>query len=82
MPGIQLFPWIDKLYHVVEYGPLGALWTRAFRRSRPALGISIGIGGLDELYQRFIPPRITSGWDLLFDGIGAAVGIWLYRRRI
>jgi VanZ family protein len=39
----------------------------------------------DEFHQLFIPSRGASGWDVLLDSLGAAVGIfllwWVGRRR-
>ncbi len=61
---------------------------RAFLRSWAGLsgGIvqvlaSLGaltVGTLDELYQRFTPLRVSSGWDTLADIVGAAIGQLLY----
>ncbi len=92
MPGIELFPWIDKGYHLAEYAPLGSLLTRAVRRTFlrmrwPALGtlalaLALAVGGLDEFHQSFVDTRISSPWDALFDLAGAALGLALYRWKV
>ena len=92
LPGIRLFPWIDKVYHLMEYAPLGALLTRAvrwtfLRMKWPAMGVlvlalALIVGGLDEFYQSFVDTRISSVWDALFDLAGAALGLALYRSRV
>ena len=91
IPGIQRFPWLDKLCHTVEYAPLGSLLSRAFRRSFSfarwglvqtlAFVAAVAVGSADEFYQRFIPPRFSSIWDTLWDGVGASLGQWFYQRR-
>ena len=69
----------DKLVHGLEYSVLGYLAFRA----RPGSGtrafvvavlIGIGVGALDENYQRIIPLRDSSAADWLADGLGAAFG--------
>ena len=91
IPGIERWPWLDKVCHTVEYAPLGSLLARAFRRSKErwvwsrvqafSLLCAVAVGGMDEWYQRFIPLRVSSLWDLLWDGIGAALGQQIYRIR-
>lgn len=92
LPGIRLFPWLDKGYHLVEYTPLGALLTRAIRwtflRMRwPAMGalalaLAAVVGASDEFYQSFVDERVSSPWDALWDAGGAALGYALYRSRV
>jgi len=31
--------------------------------------------GTDEFHQRFVPSRQASGWDVLLDSTGAAMGL-------
>ena len=76
----------DKAVHALEYAVLGFL---AFRRARvkggtsagKALGVAlligIGVGFLDENYQRMIPLRETSAYDWLADGLGTVAGAGL-----
>lgn len=70
----------DKLAHILEYLLLGILLARAWRATVPAgrftlpalLAILTGtaIGAGDELFQRMIPGRDSSAYDLLADAIG------------
>ncbi|MBI3317629.1 MAG: VanZ family protein [Candidatus Omnitrophica bacterium] len=89
IPGIEIFPWLDKPVHAVEYGPLGWFLSRAFRRSLPTpswgaiqgfafLG-AIAVGSADEFLQRFVDERISSLWDLAADSAGSALGQRFYR---
>ncbi|MGE3152881.1 MAG: VanZ family protein [Nitrospiraceae bacterium] len=74
----------DKVLHLIEYGVLGALCYRAFRRAagqwgaQHALWLSIltatMYGVSDELHQVLVPPREADPWDLTADAMGAAVG--------
>ena len=90
LPGMTLFPHIDKAYHLAEYAPLGILLSRALRRTfgrMKWLAISVRVliavalvGGLDEFYQSFIDTRISSAWDAAADLMGGALGLLLYRR--
>ena len=76
----------DKVLHGWEYGLLGLLCYRAFRRAagswaaERALGLAVlsaTLYGLsDELHQAFVPERTADLFDLLADGIGAAAGAW------
>ena len=83
VPGSRLddvgFDVPDKLIHGLEYSVLGFLAFRASSGSRTgafagAVLIGIGVGALDENYQRLIPLRDSSAADWLADGLGAAVG--------
>lgn len=91
IPGMRYFEQMDRLYHLAEYGPYGWFWIRAVRGTFPKLsgfqllavalaGASL-IGGLDEYFQSFVPMKFSSAWDWLFDTMGAAVGLWIYRWR-
>lgn len=91
IPGIRYFPWMDKVVHVVEYGPLGGLLARAWRRSSPSwpwrwvqgfgfLGAAL-VGFIDERLQASVPGRISSPWDLVMDLLGAGLGQQWYQRR-
>ncbi len=92
VPGIELFPQIDKLWHLAEYTPLGCFVLRAVTRSFRSIGMArawmaggayaLVVGVLDEFYQSFVPMKDPSGFDLLFDLAGALLGQWLYGRRV
>ena len=91
------FEWltIDKLYHFVEYGILGALLAIAFvnvplkglptnwRWTGAAL-IAILYGASDEWHQTFVPGRFATLADWVADVLGAiagVLGVYLYYRR-
>ncbi len=73
----------DKVLHMAEYGVLGILCYRGFRyagtswTAQHALWLAIVVallyGASDELHQAFVPLREADPWDLLADGIGAAI---------
>lgn len=78
----------DKTVHAIEYGILGVLFYRAFRyaagaRARDyalplAIFTAIAYGVSDELHQAFVPSRVPSVWDVLADGVGAALAVWAW----
>lgn len=93
---IQLFT--RKCGHLSEYAILAVLAWRAFRSSlrSPCQGrwvsaqCAFGLAALyavsDEVHQSFVSTRYASGWDVLIDMAGAAlglstVGLWLLRSR-
>ncbi|MCL6583177.1 MAG: VanZ family protein [bacterium] len=78
-------PYGDKLCHGIEFAILGYLLMRAFRQGSRisqntslALAILIALlfGLSDEIHQSFVPFRQSDIFDLLADGLGAAVGAW------
>jgi len=81
---------IDKLLHIVEYGVLGVLWLRALTRyfykgarltlKWLALLFTILYGVSDEVHQMLVPNRTPSIFDVMADGLGAWLGVWLYNR--
>ena len=72
-----LFPFMDKLEHLTEYGLFGLLLGRAFRftvggaKGRLWAFATIGAGALtgamDELYQRLTPGRTSDIRDWVMD---------------
>ncbi len=70
----------DKVAHVIEYGILGWLLARAFGADEPvagfvapgllAIGVGMGIGACDELFQSTVRGRISSVIDWMADTIG------------
>ena len=80
-PKTWLLTW-DKLIHLVEYFILGVLVmksmnTISYRTLKIVLPFGILFGGLDEYLQSFILGRFSSGWDILADTIGIAIGALL-----
>ena len=72
---------IDKLVHVVLYGVLGFLVTRAAwerpRAWQPVAAAFVGVlawAALDEWHQSWIPGRSSDFLDLAADALGAFAG--------
>lgn len=84
LPGARYIPRIDKLYHFLEYAPLGWLAARALHGSSPklswtlvawgAVALAACVGGSDEYYQSFVPYKFSSVWDVVADTAGALTG--------
>jgi VanZ family protein len=77
-PPLQ-FTLADKFYHVLEYFGLGVLLARAFRagrRSAPmrtvtrAVTLGVIVGVADEIFQSFVPGRLSDVYDVLADATG------------
>ncbi|NPV04998.1 MAG: VanZ family protein [Syntrophaceae bacterium] len=78
----------DKLLHLAEYYILGYLLMRAFTTSGiPLLAASpaaaaIVVGSLygvsDEIHQAFVPGRVASMMDVLFDTAGVTLAVFTY----
>jgi VanZ family protein len=83
-PGDMKFPvGTDKVVHFSEYAILAVLFFRGLnygsRRFRWALlfatiATGVGLGGLDELYQSYVPGRDSSFFDFLADIAGITAG--------
>ena len=79
---------MDKLIHVVVYSLVGLLFTRTLvsgmhiDKKKTAIAIalffSILLGALIEAAQHFIPYRDASFLDMLANGAGAFIGVFLY----
>jgi VanZ family protein len=78
----------DKVQHAIGFALLAWLWCRALKRLRPesnlartVLGgflVSVGVGGLLELWQGLLSYRTCELLDWVADGAGAAVAVVLY----
>ena len=78
-PPLQ-FTFADKFYHVLEYFGLGVLLARAFRAGRRAavpmqtvtmaLTLGVIVGASDEIFQSFVPGRLSDVYDVLADATG------------
>ncbi len=76
----------DKLLHLVEYGGLGLLFTRALVAERfrllPAMVLAVVLtsayGVTDEYHQAFVPMRTSDVHDWFADSLGASVGAIAY----
>jgi VanZ family protein len=77
--------WADLLIssgaHVLVFSVLAMLWARALGERPRAWLIAFAMTALyalsDEFHQAFVPGRTPDPVDLLFDGLGAVVGLWL-----
>ncbi len=84
--------WADLLLssgaHALVFGMLALLWARALGK-RPwtwpaAFALTVLYALSDEFHQAFVPGRHPDALDLLWDGVGALLGLfvwsWLTRR--
>lgn len=84
-PPFELFPYQDKLFHMVEFGGLAlamVLNRDLFRRIGGPWGMAVsGLlwAVLDEVHQSYVPGRDSSLQDLAADAVGLAAGILLFR---
>jgi VanZ family protein len=88
---LPLFPYSDKLSHLLEYAILGFLLLRAlvssnkskadFRLRTLAVALAFLYGCSDELHQYFVPERTVELLDLLTDGVGAYIGQLFFKLR-
>jgi VanZ family protein len=88
-------PGFDKLAHMISYGVLAMAvffaWSEQQKNSKSRVVMlatwmfCLLYGISDEFHQSFIPGRTVSVYDLLADGVGAAMAcaFWAkYRKRI
>lgn len=84
-PPFQLFPFQDKLFHMIEFGGLSlalVLNSDVFSRwKKPALAMLLS-GAVwavfDEIHQSVVPGRDCSAGDVFADLAGLLVGILLF----
>ena len=78
---------LDKLYHALEYAGLGVLLARALRGGRGPMSVGIAaravavgilVGIADEIFQSYVPGRISSPYDALADTAGVLLAQWGY----
>ena len=93
-PGKDLpnFEWADVLVkkggHMLGYGLLALSFLRGLhgksdkdqRASIMAWGLAVLYAITDEFHQSFVPGRHASPMDVLIDGIGAAVLLFVWLR--
>ena len=67
----------------------GTVWREqldwSWRHAAIAWGAAVGFAMTDEFHQLFVPGRQASPWDVLVDGMGAALGLlalWFIRRKM
>ena len=88
---LPVFPFADKLYHLLEYGLLASLIYFAREKSRPRVYpilipflIAFLYGISDEIHQYFVPGREADVFDALADAAGGfffPLGIHAIRHR-
>ena len=67
----------DKVLHLITYAVFAALGYRAIKEKRGYLILCVAIivySGLIELAQSYIPGRVMSGYDILANAAGVAIG--------
>jgi VanZ family protein len=80
---------VDKIYHCLEYIPVGFLIFRSFDKGANLkksytfllvilLGALYGLS--DEVHQYFVPGRYFSWWDLTANVAGVSIGSWIYKK--
>ena len=86
-------PAVQNLMHIPAYAGLAFLWKwslvvwfRPAPATLAAVVVAVAYGGLEEWYQSFIPGRFASLTDVLFNTVGACLGVlafrWLSRHHI
>ncbi len=95
LPGILLpHPIIgfDKVLHIIAYTGLGFLSYQVMVNYKKGQKISFLIlmlipfifcllyGISDEIHQSFVPGRDPDVYDVIADGIGSSIGIFVYHR--
>ncbi len=82
----------DKIVHVVEYAFLGFLLARAmgkytfFRQSMRLLAAIVLLVGViygisDEFHQMNVPNRTADFSDVIADGVGVFIGVFIYYKK-
>jgi VanZ family protein len=75
----------DVIPHFCEYAVLAFFLAQVFsgppglKTTALAFLVLLMLGSLDELHQAFVPGRVCSLKDLLFDSLGSASGLLAYR---
>lgn len=87
-PEVTIVPHADKFVHVLEYGILSGLLTRAlFRYAGSTHRVSASVlsvlfcfifGALDEIHQLSVPDRSFELADLGSDAVGIGLGLLVY----
>lgn len=76
---------IKKAGHMIGYGLLALSYFRLLKHNQKlywlAWLMALLYAASDEFHQSFVPGRGASVLDvLIFDNIGALIGLWLYSR--
>ena len=81
--GPELFPYSDKVFHLLIFGSVAFLGLRIGIPSRWLLGFLVANAVVSELVQHFLlPDRSGDPFDSVADLVGVAVGAWLGFRAV
>ena len=72
----------DKVLHLITYAVFAGLGYRMIKEGRGYLLLCLGIivySGLIEVAQSYIPGRVMSGYDILANAAGVAIGAGVMR---
>lgn len=75
---------VQNFLHIPAYGLLAFLWrwSLSAMHTRPAVIVSFALtmafGIAQEWAQSLVPGRFASLSDILFDALGAGLGLWAY----
>jgi VanZ family protein len=72
----------DKVVHLITYAVFAGLGYRVIKEGRGYLFLCLGIivySGLIEVAQSYMPGRVMSGYDLLANAVGVAIGASIVR---
>ncbi len=81
------FRLFDKLAHILEFAVLGLLLSlgffKALKSSFLIKGFLVLLSGLflgimDEVHQSFVPDRELEILDMIADGVGIMIGLFVY----
>ncbi|TVQ95445.1 MAG: VanZ family protein [Desulfovibrionales bacterium] len=80
-------PTLMNLLHIPAYGLLAFLWRWSLDRYMAARAavwlafiLTVGFGLFQEWYQSMIPGRFASLMDVIFNTLGAGIGLWVFNR--
>ncbi|MGC8916492.1 MAG: VanZ family protein [Thermoanaerobaculum sp.] len=71
----------DWAGHGLAYALFSGVLSRGLSYPPAAAGVATAHGALLEWLQRSVPGRSAELSDLVSDGLGAAAGVWLMRRK-
>jgi hypothetical protein len=79
-------PTIANIAHAPAYGLLALLWVITlkdhgvtdYRSMSMAFLVASGYGALTELHQIWVPGRLPSAGDVMFNIAGSLMFVWLY----
>ena len=87
--GVRIIEIVSEIIHLLLFGCLAALFTVFLVGKRKltsrhliiAVGFTVFVGALSEIHQIKIPTRAFQMVDLIFNVIGAIIGVLFIRNR-